>query len=544
MNIWFSEKALWVALFFGLVIGYCLYYAPYGVNETDGGFLTGLAWQVLNGKVLYQDVVYVRPPLPVWLRALELQLLPEHLGVLGERWIFYLKLGMYSWLGAALLETGARRWVLAVFGFVVSAHCYPAMAWHTVDGILFAVLSVYLAFKPIGRFTGWWAATGGAMLFAAVLCKQSFYPLVFIFGLGLLYFDWRRASLFYIGFSAALLLFAHYLHGNNLLESYLQMTNGAAAGGQAFQHGIIDYFRITPELAVPSLALAGLGVWQFRKKQVSNWPMFFLRLWLLALVLSFAAVTWLRQEHTVPFAQLRALFLLALWMIVWHWIEKHKSSNTLQNNGLRSTIVAAILLGISWSAAISWGYNLPILFATPVAWGAMQLYGKLSGNAGGKKTRLDILLLLALLAAFRLGFEFVYRDGRRSAMTAKMGVVFPKLTGIYSSPETQALYQELKELTLQHGPNFSVLPAFPQANYLTDTRPPLPLDWVVNRETNGDNKLIYNMIKEYKPLIFIEKAYLEKMPDDPELSFTKDVMAHGEKLVETEHFLVIRPAQQ
>ncbi|MEO6037351.1 MAG: hypothetical protein ABIQ93_02990, partial [Saprospiraceae bacterium] len=167
------NRFAWPFLFFAVVIGYCLAYAPYGINETDGGFLTGLAWQVLQGKVLYRDLLYVRPPLPVWLRALELHLLPETWAILGERWIFYLKLATYSWLAAATLTAGRNRWQLATLAFIVSVHCYPAAAWHTVDGIFFAVLATWLLFKVPGP---WGAMAAGLALVAALLCKQSFYP--------------------------------------------------------------------------------------------------------------------------------------------------------------------------------------------------------------------------------------------------------------------------------------------------------------------------------------------------------------------------------
>ena len=90
----FDPLLFWRVLFFSLLAAYCWYYAPYGINETDGGFLTGLAWQLLNGKTMYADVVYVRPPLPIWLRALELMLLPESWAILGERWIFFGKVAL------------------------------------------------------------------------------------------------------------------------------------------------------------------------------------------------------------------------------------------------------------------------------------------------------------------------------------------------------------------------------------------------------------------------------------------------------------------
>ncbi|MEN9415215.1 MAG: hypothetical protein RLZ62_1519, partial [Bacteroidota bacterium] len=165
----------WRALFFALLPAYCVIYAPYGVNETDGGFLTGLAWQVLNGKLLYQDIIYVRPPLPVLLRALELKLLPETFSELGMRWIFYLEVWLFAYMGARLLAKGNRMWLIAVFGFIISAHNYSPKSWHTTDGIFFATLSAFLLLGE--KRTLWQALGGGMAVFAAMLCKQSFYPL-------------------------------------------------------------------------------------------------------------------------------------------------------------------------------------------------------------------------------------------------------------------------------------------------------------------------------------------------------------------------------
>ncbi|MEY4203416.1 MAG: hypothetical protein RL013_1119, partial [Bacteroidota bacterium] len=165
----------WKALFFALLPAYCVLYAPCGVNETDGGFLTGLAWQVLNGKLLYQDIIYVRPPLPVLLRALELKFLPATISELGMRWIFYLEVWLYAYMGARLLAKGNRMWLIAVFGFLLSVHNYSPKSWHTTDGIFFSTLGAFMLLGE--KRTTWRALAGGVALFAALLCKQSFYPL-------------------------------------------------------------------------------------------------------------------------------------------------------------------------------------------------------------------------------------------------------------------------------------------------------------------------------------------------------------------------------
>jgi hypothetical protein len=521
---------LWQFIFFGLVISYGWYYAPIGINETDGGFLTGLAWQVLQGKILYHDIVYVRPPLPVWLRALELQWLPEHLSVLGERWIFYGKTALYTYLAAAVLAQGERRWQLAATGFVVSAHCYPPMAWHTVDGILFAVMSVYAATKN-GRAGAFLA---GVMLLATLLCKQSFYPFLPLF-LAWFFIEKggraRRFAWFSSGFAGAAALFFGYLHVQNTTAAFFRMTQGAASGGQAWQHGVLDYFLITPELALPSLLmLTPLVYWFWRRRfhplAIAAWSG-----WLTALAVSFAAVIWLRQEHTAPFAQSRALFWVAGLYFLW-------AARRVPD---RQTLTPLLLLGISWCASVSWGYNLPLLFATPWIWGAMEITRLLlqSRFTALMKRSAAVAMLLVLVFAFRVGHEFVYRDGRRSAMKTHLGDIFPQLRGIYSDVETAALYRDLQQLAVRYGPVFKTLPAFPQANYLTKTRPPLPLDWVVNRETNGDNSLVMRDLMAQKPVLLIQKSFQQKIAGDPELEITRWALEQGAPLEETPYFIVI-----
>jgi hypothetical protein len=528
------KTLLWKSLFFGTIIGYARCYAPYGLNETDGGFLTGLAWQVLSGKTLYHDIVYVRPPLPVWLRALELRALPEQCAVLGERWIFYAKVGLYSWLAAALLARGARRWVLATLGFVVSAHCYPPMAWHTVDGILFGVLAAYCSVSAAPARL----VFGGVALAGALLCKQSFYPLLPLF---LLFLSWEkegrwpRLAWFSSGFFLCNGLFFSYLARNKLLSNYFQMTNGAASGGQAFQHGVLDYFRITPEFLLPSLLLLAPVAWYFWRGQNRPLARAAWLFWLAALVASYAAVTWLRQEHTVPFAQSRALFWVAAAVVVCHSLKSISAPDSpfaLHHSSL--------LLGTTWCAAVSWGYGLPMLFATPWVWAAMECTDALWRPSESPKLRhgASLALLLALLLAFRVGHEFVYRDGRRSAMDVPMAAIFPQLGGIYSDRETADLYLDLKNLAARH-PNFKTLPAFPQANFLTKTPPPLPLDWVVNRETNGDNQLIFKQFEKNAPTLFVQKTFGDKIQTDPELAVTRELFRRGRILEETPHFWVL-----
>ncbi|MBK7938499.1 MAG: hypothetical protein IPJ82_16080 [Lewinellaceae bacterium] len=148
-------------------------------------------------------------------------------------------------------------------------------------------------------------------------------------------------------------------------------------------------------------------------------------------------------------------------------------------------------------------------------------------------------MLLVLLLVFRWGYEFIYRDGRRSEMNTALAPVFPQLGGIYSGPETTALYLDLKNLASRY-PNFKTLPSFPMANYLTRTYPPLPLDWVVGREINKDEAPIRAALEVYHPVLLIEKRYADQIRTDPEMDLTRRLLLEGTVIGETPNFWVVK----
>ncbi|MBL7774819.1 MAG: hypothetical protein JNK89_02390 [Saprospiraceae bacterium] len=523
-----TDQTVWKILFFALPLGYCWCYAPFGINETDGGFITGLAWQLLSGKNLYTDVVYVRPPLPVWLRAVELYLLPENWAVLGERWLFYWKVAAYAWLGAAVLSTGAQQWRLAVWAFVMSAHCYPAAAWHTVDGLLFGSLGLWLWFR--GRGAG--AAFGsGTAVAAMLLCKQSFYPMLPLW-LALVIFEknrlprHRRWAL--AGAVVSLGLFATGLYAQNALGAFLQLTRSASSGGQAFEHGVLDYLRLAPAVARPAVALLARSFWLSGRRAPVFWYVF-----LLFLAGSYALAIGIRQEFTAPFTQTRLLFGLAAGYALWSFYQK--------NWPLEKSLAFAALLALSWSASVSWGYNLPILFALPWVFVLLEMSDRHTKTLSLGRLRFALLALAGALLLFRWGYTYVYRDGRRPEMTVSLGAIFPKLSGIYSTPDRAALYQDLQNLSQRYGPGFKTLPTFPLANFITGTQPPLPLDWVVKREMGAGRLLVDQTRQQTRPHLLVEKSQWKKIQSDPEMELVRSWVSDKTPVDSTAYFLVFSP---
>jgi len=204
------------------------------------------------------------------------------------------------------------------------------------------------------------------------------------------------------------------------------------------------------------------------------------------------------------------------------------------------------LVGISWCAAMSWGYSLPILCAVPWVYAAISFFATIlpqdiltNDTWSVWVRRFSPIYFSILLSVFGYAYTFIYSDGKRSEMHSDLGKVFPKLSGIYTSEAHAALYQDLKETVARFGPRVKTLPNFTLANYLTNTIPPLPLDWVVQRELS--DKYLNDSILQDKKLVFlIQKAQLSAIQIDPEMKFTRNVLEKGNIIAETAHFLVVR----
>lgn len=521
----------WMGVWVLLPLFYALLYGRYGVNETDGGFLTGLAWQVLSGKVLYADVIYVRPPLSVWMRALELLLLPEAWAVWGERALFYLKVAAYSASGAALLlPEGRERWQVAVLAFLLSAHHYPAAAWHTVDGLFWGALGFWVLFR---RPTYWAAFLAGVLLAAAMLCKQSFYPIAAVgIGASIWAYSWRHGAAMALGLALGWGAFAAYLGAFGLWEGFWGMTTGATSAAQAWQHGVLDYFRIRPELAIASGLLLAATAWFGREERHGHWTFGFWVMWLLVLGAAFVWEVHTRRAFVAPFAQARLLFWVSNAYALWQWYRGEWSSQRVARY--------AALAALSWSAAVSWGYNLPILFSAPWAFALWDISRRVSVPVQKYLRYGSAVACTLLFFAFYQGYQWVYRDGHRDDMTALLGHVFPALSGIYTTPQKAALYADLAALAKRYGPDFTVLPTFPQANFLTRTRPPLPLDWVVRREMGRYETFVEREALRQRPVFFLEKAALPLLNTDAELALVKKLYQQGKVLEQTPHFIAFR----
>lgn len=260
-----------VALF--VPLAYLVLYAPYGMDSTDFGFFYGHPWRILQGEVPFRDFYYTKPPASLYWHAFWLWLTPEKLEVLAGKAGFLLEMLAAAWLGTAFLRRGfdferlgLPAPLLATAGFVYGVHSFPAMPWHTADGVLAGAACLWLAAACGQRTAG--AALAGLVGAVAVLTKQSFLmaPLGAACVLLSLH-GGRRTVAFFAGMGAGLGAFVLVFKALGAWEPLLRMITGGLSLHEALEAGVFIYLRQDWSLLgftalLWALAATGVVLWR------------------------------------------------------------------------------------------------------------------------------------------------------------------------------------------------------------------------------------------------------------------------------------------
>lgn len=523
-----------ICLFLG--IAYFLAYALYGFADTDQGFIQALSWRVWQGEIPYQDFVYVRPPLSLYLHALPLRL---PYPVLAERLLFYLGFSLTVALTTRTLQAffdfqplGISPTVFAGIAFVSSVHNFPPMPWHTTDGIFFAAIGIYFIATKKSAFSCW----GGLMcLFFAAMCKQSFYPLLLVgpFLVALLKgWDQARWPVLLWGLTLLALVAGMRLLAPEWTRLFLEQTGGATTFSDLLEIGIYRYGKPLLLLLAPLII-----VWRLQRDFVlpNDWKylpgaVFWAFVWVL---LGLHVIKALHNESYVPpsFGYGRAMFLLAVGVAIrGTWIN------------LRAYGLLLALLLISWCSGISWGYATPMLYFTPVMFAFLfMLYEDLDFRV--PRYFYGVILLL-MTWVYAILYQYPYRSEPRETTTDYVSEYFPPMHGVRVGATFAEKCEEIAAVHAQYGNRFTVLPAFPSAHYFTGERPPISIDWAHNAETGGEKALprLIEELETTRPLVLLEKNKAIKFSDSTRYGslISGYVYEHWEMVEEKTHFWLYR----
>lgn len=471
----YSRSNLGFAIFSSLPILFFALFGNFGLDSTDRGFLPGLAYRILSGEVIYRDFFYVRPPLSPYLHTIEMWLFPANLELAAYRFVYYLFIWLsVYWTIKGLMrffdfqQLGISPWIFGSIAFLLSIGNNMVGPWHTVDGLFFSALGFYL----IGRSNAIWEiSTGLFSLGLAAFCKQPFavVPVMGFFFI-LLNFGFKKAvisSIYTILAATAILLVIEFIlsPGFDFLPTMMSQISGSTNFSDLKWAGILLYIRPTALVLV-----LGVGTWLIFQKLLKNnfsgqilAGLYFLGV--ASISLGMVWISFQANQFTKPaFGFYHALNGLAMSLALLMLIGKDR----------RKAGFLLLMLSASWAGGISWGFPYPVYFSTPalftIAWILCQ-----KTSFGFKRYYWPSLLGISLIGMLLLN-QYVYSDAPRSAMTTDAGEIYPELSHIKTSQETFEEFAQFKLLQTKHGNQFTVLPGFSFAHYLSHAKPILPVD--------------------------------------------------------------------
>lgn len=519
---------------------YFAFYTPYGMDTTDFGYFYGYAWRILQGQIPYRDFFYIKPCLPLYWHAFWLALTPENYEVLAGKAGFCATILASAWFCALYLRRfldfrkfGLSLPLLATCGFVFGVHTFPHMPWHTADGVFFCAASLLSCAAPL--FAGVFAA-------CAVCCKQSFalFP-VFMLAMLLLNFSGKAALRFLVSFCLCLAAFYFWLKFNGAWEDFRAMTTGQLDIREALDAGVLIYLR--QNWLVPIIALLPALLWRMARKRLppalepGYCYLFVLAVWYIGDVLN--RKIWIGFGLSWP----TLFMLLAGAIILFPRIFLAPLLQKAAKPAAQAAIFAAPAIA-SWSVAISGGYKIPALFATPLLAAFFIVHARFYGSC----RKLAWAALAAGLLMFGVGYQYPYvfpeRPLTRSDFKYDAGEIYPRASGVIVDRNMYERLKELKYLAAKYGPKYKTLPGFSFSYYLNRDYPQIASDWLIDWEINGQTDRLYNELVEKDITVLMERDQMNVARADAyeraAYSVPQRVVKLWRKVDETPHFVVFQ----
>ncbi len=529
-----NPKTLKVGVFLLLatLLFVCWFNIPYGHHPSDDGCMMAMAWRILHSEVPFRDYTTLRMPLThiihtVWF------ILPEKLQFWGSRFGFYFWIWLTGLVPLILIlptrTTNPYRMTLVLcmtlMGLLYASHNFPPTPWTSVDGITLSALGLSFLGAAWSRptFKGFslYLSIAGFFCGLAPLAKQNFglIPAFYLATVSLyLYLReeplCRKLNAFFISFISLglpLLVFVIYLRKNHALHDFKYQITILSGTGYLLE-SIIKYAPLTPKNFLLSAAGAGVGVFgtlaqKFNSKK-QDWiqPLWILIPWVLIL---YAIVVFLDLKQIDALYRSTSLFRFFYGFLFGCIVTGYKN----YSKDLGKTVFAVGSIFLSWFAAMSIGYDMPILAFGPLCF-SVGLYlseFKISQTPlQGCAALFGAGALIAVISHSRLNYVRPYNQPIRSEQTFDLSEIYPKFGyKMTTDSVTYDRYQKLKAISQEVERTFPsraqiVMPHFPMFYFLSNRINPTSVDWWLHLEVDFFTDRLIEQIKRYHPIILAE----------------------------------------
>jgi hypothetical protein len=477
---------------------------PQDINLVDGGFILGQSHRVLLGEIPHADFISPRPAGTPILHTVDL-LFPGP-DFAFSRLIAIIQVVTYSTMLALFFQGGTRLTRVGVPGaaaiaasVVVNFHVFPAMVWHTIDGLFFSAIGFVLLERGLRERRHRFAVAGCLALGAAPLMKQSFAlsPILGLIRLvASLAFErppgWTRRLIASV--VALALPGLAYVALVTVAGGFSNMREEISAAAPVYGKPLIDIFRTQEKTHLVEAMLLGGGLFAIAaaasrlpsrsRREPARWVALAARIGLTVLVLRLVLHNGFFFETPWSFK----LFWLAVVVTV------------LNSLALRRPDFAGIVVcALGWMVTLSYGLAHPAFVG-----GSLAFYVLARGWDGARlpevlaspRAQAALALLSVAAAAVVIGSFWDKRSDdvflpRRptSFLTAPLGGISGHLRGLKTDVSTAAYLSWVRRCVERYPAHWTaVVPEDAISGPAFGLHSPLPMDWLWPSEYPGNTR--------------------------------------------------------
>ena len=428
-----------------------LYYSVqlfFSLDTIDSGFVLSLVGRLKSGQLIYKDFDHIRPfgtPL-VWdLICKPISFQNPYLFII-VRCLVIIQTLIISWfvvnLSEIKLENSKKLFIIALTN-ILFLHNFNIMPWHTIDGIFFGVISIFLT-KNRYYFL--------AVVFAlfSATTKQSFFVFFVLSGivnLILIFDNLKKIKLYDVVLSiffVSIFLYLIYqlkIHDSfNFFINQIRTNNGP---NDFIEKAIISYFPNNfKQIIIYLISILFLLFLNKRNKKSFVFLVFFIST-------SFVYVSPLINDGT---SMGDKLLFLCLSIQSFFFVDNRNKK-----------ILLFLLLLLGWSSSISWGYDTPKFLLFPIF---LILFDK-----EFKKLYFEILIIVFVIVFIIMKIVFPYCSDSPIKTKYIKAEGVNAISGIFMPEKHFEYFKESNRLFNQHRNNVIFLPDNPIADIINNDFP-------------------------------------------------------------------------
>lgn len=523
-------------------------YSAFGFNPTDDGFVLAYARRILDGQIPHRDFIAIHLAGSGYLHAPFVALGGDHTYLIS-RFFVWVQLAFIAWawtaIGNRLLEVRPPLVVkvcIALTAFTMSAHYFPVMAWHTIDGLFLVTAALWIRIANAGRAR----FLGDVLLGAAILCKQNF---VFCGPLIILLFERRQRRLAGL---AALALPAAYalvvIVSGGAGDAWVQLSTQSDLATPGFLKYLWEPAfaggTVIGLLTVMLLKPSAPG----EKPAIDDGLTRLVGLAIVALLLAKASYAMAQGRYLG--APAFGLFGMACGATLALASIRTGTSSRWQ--------FGLVIVAVVWCTALSIGYNTPALAAgLLVVFLLVLFFPDPESSRAVKWTPAAIVMIVTVISLWKFDearLKFVYLERPASELKWRLDGILPGGAGLLTDQNTYHVLKDLQAATVAAGGRYAIQPDFSGWWVKSDQANPLPIDWAqwielgspqlksrAIRAMNAQRGELTIIVAKYETAALAKR--LAPSPNSFRFPLAAYARTHYAKVGETSYFELYRQAQ-